>query len=120
MSGSIELLNNKNSETGRIVLLIDHDQQGILPSISDIWQDSGSFVLGLPRDKSLGANSAYKRFTILWDYKFAISPSGSAGGVNVADALVTQFSGSRLVADSYYKRIFHYVHYSANSSAITS
>ncbi len=120
LSGSCELQADKNPSLGRIVLLIDHDNQGIIPAVTDIWADAGSFVTGLPRDRASGSNAAYKRFTILWDYKFDMNPSGSAGGVKADDTLISNILGSIKTLSSYYNRIFHYLTYSGSGTTITS
>ncbi len=120
IKGSCRLTNNKQGEVGRIVLLIDHNQQGVLPAVTDIWLDAASFVTGLPRDRLVGSNAAYKRYTILWDYCFSLNPSGMSGGVNSGDVLITALEGEVEIINSYYNRIFHYITYNGSGTGITA
>lgn len=116
--GSLELSNDKGPAVGRIILFIDHDQAGVLPLITDMWTDVGSFTVGHPRNKLTGLSASMRRYTILYDYKFTLSSSGAGVGISFdsADALSTTVftEGTREHIESYYRRLFHMMNYNGS------
>ncbi len=109
LGGNVSLAPDKTSVVGRICLIIDHNNDGVAPNILSIWKDVVSFTTGLPRNLATGQSASYKRFTILWDYKYTLNPSGYAGGINSSDVLIVDILGSQEIVPQYYKRIFHYI-----------
>ncbi len=118
LMGIVSLASDKQAAAGRMCIIIDHDQHGVIPAITDLWNSVADFAEGRPRNLTDGVNASFKRFTVLWDYPFVINPAGAAGGVNSSDVLIFQILEAKIVIPKYYKRIFHYISYSGNTNAI--
>lgn len=121
-SGHIILSTDNVSQSGRIIIFIDHDQNGVLPAITDMWLDVASFNSGKPRNKTSGLSESFRRFTIVYDHPYNINPSGGGVGIsfNSSDVLTTtilEFS-TRQIIPKFYEKMYHYINYKGTGTDI--
>ncbi len=123
-SGHIHHVQDKGHSVGRIIIFIDHDQNGILPTIIGMWDSVADFTAGKPRNKISGLSESFKRFTIIYDYQYVSNPAGGGVGIsfNSADTLTTTLFrvGSRSILKSFYTKLYHYISYKGSDSVAAS
>ncbi len=116
IAGSLTLVGSKEKGLARIAVVIDHDQQGIIPTFEMLWTNSQSFSSGHPRNLTVGSTTSFKRFTILYDEFFVMN----ATGVGVTQADVNVLTSTFTKVHKWYRKIFHIINFSDNLQVIAS
>ena len=115
VAGHLNLLEDKQSGLARIMIVIDHDNQGVIPAITSLFLDAEDFTQGKPRNVLDSAANSFRRFTVLYDETFDLNSKSAA--FTSGDVLHT--NGYVKYVHDWYRRVNHYVSYLNSSATIT-
>ncbi len=96
LMGTLTMHETATTTSTRVIVFIDHANQGTVPALALWWDDDASFFNGEMRGQSPDANS---RFIVLYD-----------------KVILQSDSGTKLNRIKFYKRIFHQITYTGTAA----
>lgn len=95
--GSLKMHETATATSTRIVVFIDHANQGTIPTLATWWDDEASFFNGEMRAQSPQTNA---RFIVIFD-----------------KLILQSDSGTKLTRINFYKRLNHHITYTGTTAA---